>query len=315
MKNEPHKRPSGGPGGALGAAWREALEEHLLLLRAESGLAAASLSAYRQDLVDLARWASARGLDSPLALTPAALDAYLGDLLARGLGQATRARRLAALRGLLAAWLSAGKLERDPARDLTAPKRPKRLPKLLSVPEVERLLAPPPDDGFEALRSWALLEFLYASGARISEALRLEHADLAPDRRQVRLLGKGAKARLVPLGRRAGEALERWLERGRSQVGAALLCAQIFVDRSGAPWDRQGAWRAVRDHAQARGIRRPVSPHVLRHSFASHLVEAGADLRSVQELLGHASIQTTEVYTHVDGERLRALHRLYHPRG
>jgi integrase/recombinase XerD len=291
------------------------LEEHLLVLRAESGLAPASLAAYRRDLDDLARWATGRGIESPHGLTPAGLADYLSDLCARRLGPATRARRLAALRGLLAAWLAAGRLGRDPSRDLATPRLPKRLPKLLSINEIERLLAPPVGDEFAELRAWALLEFLYGSGARISEAVRLEASDLSPDRRQVRLLGKGSKTRLVPLGRRAGEALERWLERGRSQIGAALLCAQIFVDQRGAAWERQGAWRAVRDLARARGIQRPVSPHVLRHSFASHLVEAGADLRSVQELLGHASIQTTEVYTHVDGERLRALHRLYHPRG
>jgi integrase/recombinase XerD len=315
VQNEPPPRRRRAESAPLGPAWREALEEHLLVLRAESGLAAASLAAYRRDLRDLASWATGRGLASPLELTPEALSDYLGALHRRGLGPATRARRLAALRGLLASWMSAGRLQRDPARDVATPKLGKRLPKLLSIAEVERLLAPPASDDFGELRAWALLEFLYGSGARVSEAVRLEISDLSPDRRQVRLLGKGSKTRLVPLGRRAGDALERWLERGRSQIGAALLCAQIFVDRRGAVWDRQGAWRAVRDLARARGLPRAVSPHVLRHSFASHLVEAGADLRSVQELLGHASIQTTEVYTHVDGERLRALHRLYHPRG
>jgi integrase/recombinase XerD len=291
------------------------LEEHLLVLRAEAGLAPASLKAYRHDLTGFIRFLEDRGVRSPSGLDPECLRGFLDQLQGQGHSPATRARRLAAVRGFLHGLVAEGSLARDPAFGLESPKGTRRLPKLLSVHEVERLLEEPPSAGFKELRVWALLEFLYASGARISEALRLEAHDFSPDRRQARLFGKGSKSRLVPLGSRAAHALGRWLAEGRPHVGPALLIPQIFVSSSGQPWDRQRAWAAVRAFARERGINRPVSPHMLRHSFASHLVEAGADLRSVQELLGHASIRTTEVYTHVDGERLRALHRLYHPRG
>jgi integrase/recombinase XerD len=298
-----------------GRPWIQRIEEHLLVLRAEAGLAPASLKAYRRDLQGFGDFLEAAGALTPASLDAELMQAYLEHLKGTGQSAATRARRLAAVRGFVRGLVLEGQLLKDPAFGLETPKLTRRLPKLLSLAEVEILLQEPQPAGFRQLRVWALLEFLYGSGARISEALRLEAHDLSPDLRQARLFGKGSKSRLVPVGSRAARALAAWIQHGRSQVGAALLVPQIFVGSSGQAWDRHRAWAAVRSYARERGIQRAVSPHVLRHSFASHLVEAGADLRSVQEMLGHATIRTTEVYTHVDGERLRALHRLYHPRG
>ncbi|MBI5361569.1 MAG: tyrosine-type recombinase/integrase, partial [Planctomycetes bacterium] len=183
--------------------------------------------------------------------------------------------------------------------------------------EVARLLAAPSGKGWppwKRERDQALLEVLYASGARVSEAVALRTDALEPKLRVLRLTGKGNKTRLVPLGERARMALEQWLGVGRRRFLADLSRPEVFLTKSGKPMSRIDAWRVVKAAARAAGIRAELSPHSLRHSFASHMVEGGADLRSVQELLGHASIQTTEVYTHVDSEHVTSLHRLYHPR-
>ena len=166
-----------------------------------------------------------------------------------------------------------------------------------------------------AQRDRAFLEVLYACGARVSEAVGLATDAIEPELRVLVLTGKGKKTRVVPLGARARAALESWLAQGRRRLNRDARIRAVFLTRTGRPLDRTNAWRLVRRAAMAAGLRVPVSPHTLRHSFASHLIEAGADLRSVQEMLGHASIRTTEIYTHLDSEHVRSLHRLYHPRG
>ena len=291
-----------------------ARERYLSALRAEAGLARSTLEAYGRDLDRLARWAAARGLLSPRELTPEDLLEHLGHLR-RHYAQASVARALSAVRTFLRFLVDEGELERDPSADLEGPRLARTLPRFLSVSEVELLLDAPRGEDWRALRDRALLEVLYATGARVSEAVGLRTDDLPPELRELRLYGKGGKVRVVPLGARAAEALRAWLERGREQVRGAIACAHVFCGPKAGPLTRQDAWRIVKQRAHEAGLRADLSPHALRHSFASHLVEAGAGLRSVQELLGHASIRTTERYTHTDAERVLALHRLYHPRG
>lgn len=295
-------------------AFARARDAYLVALRAEAGLARSTLEAYRRDLDRFGRFAASAGLTSPQELTPDHLEAHLGELRAR-YRDATVARALSAVRTFLQHLVAEGQLHTDPTRDLEGPKLARALPKLLSVAEVQRLLDLKPAPGPLGLRDRALLEVLYATGARVSEAVNLRLRDLPDGLTELRLHGKGDKTRLVPLGERARGALREWLRHGRDEVPGAPTREELFLTARGGPLTRQGAWRIVRRETARAGLRTALSPHGLRHSFASHLVEAGADLRTVQELLGHASIRTTERYTHTDGEKVRALHRLYHPRG
>lgn len=292
------------------------IEEFLDALRHESGLAPRTLAAYRRDLEAFATEQIRAGRKSPAELEEAHLVEYLGLLRRVKLrAESSVARALSALRSWLRFLVAEGELARDPSARLSSPKLGRSLPDVLSVDEVQRLLASAEGSEWQDLRDRALLEVLYACGARVSEAVGLELHDLPPQLDHLRLLGKGNKTRMVPLGKRAGEALRTWLDHGREQLPSGLLQSVVFLDRRGLPLSRAGAWRIVKQRAAQAGLNPSLSPHGLRHAFASHLVEAGADLRSVQELLGHASIQTTQIYTHTDAERVRALHRLYHPRG
>jgi integrase/recombinase XerD len=207
-----------------------------------------------------------------------------------------------------------GRIPRDPTALLQAPVLRRSLPRTLAVDEVERLLEAPLGSGWRAERDRALLEVLYACGARVSEAVSLRTGEIEPSLRVLRLTGKGSKTRIVPLGRRAKDALEAWMSGGRTKLPGAARAEHVFLTKSGRPMTRLDAWRAVKSAAARAGLPVAISPHTLRHSFATHLVEGGADLRSVQEMLGHASIRTTEVYTHLDTEHVTSLHRLYHPR-
>jgi integrase/recombinase XerD len=215
---------------------------------------------------------------------------------------------------LLRHLVAEGTIARDPSALIPTPTLRRSLPKLLDVAEIERLLTAPDGDGWRDQRDRALLEVLYACGARVSEAIALRTSDLEPSLRVLRVTGKGEKTRVVPLGSRARDALTRWIEGARRSLPAARQREEVFLSRNGRPLDRVTAWRRVKLAALRAGIAKRVTPHVLRHSFATHLIEGGADLRSVQEMLGHASIATTELYTHLDREHVLGLHRLYHPR-
>ncbi|QDU85159.1 Tyrosine recombinase XerD [Planctomycetes bacterium Pla163] len=292
------------------------IDEYLDVLRVEGGLARNSLAAYRRDLTVWLRWGLARGWTGPDVLVEADLLDHLVFLReGKGAAESSVARALATLRGFVHHLVAEGELARDPAARLDAPKLKRYLPSVLSATEVDALLGAPQGDDWIAQRDRALLEVLYACGARISEVLALATRDLEPELASLRLTGKGDKTRVVPLGVRAREALRDWLDRGRPQVKGAIAREEVFVTRTAGPLGRTSAWAMVKRRALEAGIARPISPHTLRHSFASHLVENGADLRSVQELLGHASIRTTQLYTHLDGETVRRVHRRFHPRG
>ncbi len=297
------------------AEFAPGLGDFLEALRVEAALAPNTLAAYRRDLERFLRFARQRGRRRWRALTAELALEHLEACRRAGLSEASVARALSALRMCLRHQVQAGALERDPLALIEGPRLRRVLPHVLAVDEVERLLAACRGEGWRPLRDRALLEVLYACGARISEALTLRAEDLEPSLRVLVLTGKGNKTRIVPIGLRAREALEHWMQAGRPIVQGAVRASEIFLSKSGRPLDRVSGWRIVRRAARGAGLPGEITPHTLRHSFASHLIEGGADLRSVQEMLGHASIATTELYTHLDAEHVRSLHRLYHPRG
>lgn len=302
------------PRPALPAPFKAALAEFLETLRVEAGLSRATLGAYRRDIERAARFFHERGASSFRDIDADGLVAYLTSRRADGSAEASVARALSALRMLFRHLAAEGRIDRDPSGLVSAPVLRQSLPRSLSIDEVEQLLRAPSGDGWRDQRDRALLEVLYATGARVSEAIGLETDALEPSLRVLRLYGKGSKMRIVPFGERAREALTRWLEDGRRRVPGYLQRKQVFLTYRGAPLDRSNAWRRVKAAALRAGLKARITPHTLRHSFATHLIEGGADLRSVQEMLGHASVATTEVYTHLDSEHVLALHRVYHPR-
>ena len=289
------------------------LSEYLEHLRVERGLAHNTLDAYARDLRELATWLSDRGRTLASADTDV-VARYLGALGERGLGARSQARHLSAVRGLFRFVRAQRYIEHDPTELLDRPRARARLPTVLSRDEVERLLAAPDLNNPAGLRDAAMLYTMYASGLRVSELVGLELEGLSRAEGLVRVRGKGDKERLVPIGDVASELVERYLHDVRPQWASAREQA-IFVTPRGTRMTRQAFWKIVRRHALTAGIARAISPHKLRHSFATHLLEGGADLRAVQEMLGHSDIATTQVYTHVLTDRLQAVHRRYHPRG
>ncbi|MFE9101302.1 site-specific tyrosine recombinase XerD [Actinomadura geliboluensis] len=300
------------------------MRSYLGHLAVERGLAANTLSSYRRDLRRYARVQDARGRAGIGDITEDDVRAFLlglreGDADHPPLSAGSAARALVAVRGLHRFALREGLAARDPAHDVKPPTPPRRLPKAISLPEVERLLAaaagPSGDRGAaRGLRDRALLELLYGSGARISEAVGLDVDDLDLRDGIARVAGKGGKARVVPIGDYAREAVDAYLVRARPELaGAGRGGPALFLNARGGRLSRQGAWmvlRAAADRAQLS----EVSPHTLRHSFATHLLDGGADVRVVQELLGHASVTTTQVYTLVTAQLLREVYATSHPR-
>lgn len=298
----------------LPPALRAGLEDFLEALRIEAGLAPSTLRSYRSDLERSMAWLAEHGAQRPPDWTPTLVVDYLAARRATGAAEATVAHDLVALRMLCAHLIAERVLAKDPCAQIRAPLLRSSLPRALANEDVDALLAAPSGDGWRDQRDRALLEVLYACGARVSEAIGLCTDDLEPALRVLRLTGKGSKTRLVPCGARAREALQRWIHGPRVALPNAGRRREVFLTARGAPLDRTNAWRRVKAAALRAGLAVRVTPHSLRHSFATHLIEGGADLRSVQEMLGHASIRTTEVYTHLDREHLLGVHRLYHPR-
>lgn len=302
------------PSGLMGA-----VQDFLDAMRVEVGLSRNAITAYRSDLTALARWLGARDITDWSDLGEDAIFDWLGERRSQGSAESSIARGLVALRMLVRFLVTEGQLRRDPTTRIPAPKLQQLLPTTLTPEDVERLLTAflvdgePPD--WRAQRDTALLEVLYAAGARISEALGLTTNDLPPDLAALRLHGKGDKMRVVPLGGQAREALQAWLDGGRRALALRTRSASVFLSHTGRPLDRSSAWRRVKQAAELANLPAAISPHDLRHSFASHMLAGGADLRAVQEMLGHASIRTTEIYTHLDTEHVQTIHRMHHPRG
>jgi integrase/recombinase XerD len=301
-------------GESTGNALSRAVRSFLLQLRTEAALSPHTLAAYGHDLERFQ--AHCRAARRPLeALDTATLLRFLGAEREAGAAPATQARRAAALRAFFHFARAEGLVARDPCKDLPAPRARRHLPRVLDATQVARLLEAPSPDAPLGRRDRALLELLYATGARVSEVTGLRLDALPEGLGVVRCEGKRGKHRLVPLGRRAQRALRDYLEHERPALSALGPGEPfVFLSTRGRRLTRDAVFRALRRHARTAGVP-PLSPHGLRHSFATHLLENGADLRVVQELLGHADIATTEIYTHVDRKRLRAAHAKFHPRG
>jgi integrase/recombinase XerD len=287
-------------------------------LRAERGLAGNTVSAYRRDLTLYATYLAEVGIEDPRQVATVDLESFVGWLRRRRsasgepYANSSVARTVVAVRGFHRFLAREGLTGSDVAADLGTPRAARNLPKALSVPDVERLLAAPVGDEPLALRDRAMLELLYGAGLRISELTALDLDDLDPVERLVRVRGKGDKERIVPYGEVAALALERWTVQGRPS--RQPRSSALFVNARGGRLTRQGVWKIVRGHAERVKLGAEVSPHTLRHSFATHLVDGGADVRAVQELLGHASVTTTQIYTLVSRAALRQVYERAHPR-
>lgn len=289
----------------------EQFHDHLTF---ERGLSERTVSAYRRDLRRWCAFMSVLGVERPADVTLAQLRAWVFDLRDAGLAPTSIRRAQSALRTYFGFLLAEGVVDVDPTERLDTPRIGRRLPDFLSLEEVERLLEAPDESSPKVWRDRAILEVLYATGVRVSELVGLMLSDLELDEGFARVFGKGGKERIVPIGGPARRALGRYLRDVRPGLDRGAGQGRVFLNARGRPIRRESVWSIVRDAARRAGIRRKVSPHTLRHSFATHLVEGGADLAAVQELLGHVDIGTTQIYTHLDRAYLRDVHRRYHPR-
>lgn len=281
----------------------------------EQGLSPRTQDAYQRDLDRFAGYAEAKGAAAPPDITARLLREYVYHLKDLGLSPASIRRNVSAVRTYFRFLIGDGIVVRDPSERLETPKRWRTLPEVLSVEEVQQLLASPTLDDALVFRDRALLELAYGAGLRVSEWITLGTRDLLLDEGLVRVFGKGSKERLVPIGRSAIGAVAIYLRELRPKLERGEGKGVLFLNARGRPLTRMGAWKILRGHVERAGLTKHVSPHTLRHSFATHLLEGGADLRAVQEMLGHVDIATTQIYTHVDREYLRQVHRSYHPRG
>lgn len=292
---------------------RSEIAAYLNYVRVERGLAANTVAAYGRDLEKFRRFCQARKLTPPRVGRQQVVD-FLGSLYQQGLDSRSVARHLVTLRNFFRFLRQEGAIRREPTEHIESPRVWKRLPKFLTVEEVERLLGAPGSVTPVDLRDKAMLEVLYATGLRVSELVNLKVADVQLEASYLRCLGKGSKERVVPLGKQATAAIETYLRQARVKLGRRRASPHLFLSRRGQAMTRQNFWRLLRLRARAAGIRTRLTPHVLRHSFATHLLERGADLRSVQVLLGHSDISTTQIYTHVAQGRMRQIYRAHHPR-
>jgi integrase/recombinase XerD len=289
-------------------------DRYLSHLLVEKGLAPSTIASYSRDITAYLQFLKQQGRnrlsgdDTPLVLQ------YIIRLRRQGLSARSRARHLVSLRGFYRHLLREGHVSRDPTKTVELPKSVLKLPDVLSQREIALLLDAPDGSTPVGLRDGAMLELLYAAGLRVSELVQLRNQDVSTEAGFVKVLGKGAKERVVPIGRLAVERVLTYRRDARPMLLKTRSSAFLFVSRLGKPLTRQGFWKLLKGYACRTGIKKRVTPHCFRHSFASHLLEAGADLRAVQVMLGHVDIATTQIYTHVARDRLIEIHRRYHPR-
>lgn len=291
------------------------VDQYLNYLLVEKGLSKRTLESYSRDLTRYHTFLLNNGVtnvsdsDTPLILK------HLIALRDSGLEARTRARHLVALRGFYRFLVQEKMIGRDPARLVELPKIGLKLPDVLSVEEVKRLLDSPDPETLQGARDAAMLEILYAAGLRVSELVNLKFQDVNLEAGYVRVFGKGSKERVVPIGLYAQQKIQNYLNTSRKRLLKNLISPYLFVARAGKPMSRQGFWKMLKRYVQKAGLHKKITPHSLRHSFASHLLEGGADLRAVQVMLGHVDISTTQIYTHIARDHLKHMHTKYHPRG
>lgn len=284
-------------------------------LTLEQGTSPNTVEAYRRDIARLVEYASVKGAATPVDVTSRLLREFVYHLKDIGLSPASIRRSISATRTYFRFLMADGAVVSDPSERLETPKKWRTLPEVLSVEEVSRLIASPTLDDPLAFRDRAMLELAYGAGLRVSEWITLGVRDVLLEDKLVRVFGKGSKERLVPIGRSAIGAVATYMRELRPKLEKGNGKGILFLNARGTPLTRMGAWKILAKYVQQAGIEKHVSPHTLRHSFATHLLEGGADLRAVQEMLGHADISTTQIYTHVDREYLRQVHKQFHPRG
>ena len=292
------------------------LREYLSYLQLERGVAKNTLAAYRRDLLPHLHYLKERGVNLPEGVQAIHLSNYLEELREQGLRPNSLLRKISALRGFYRYLAMEYKLAEDPCRLLLSPRVTKRFKGALEQEEVQRLITATEQEGDDALRlrDQAMIELLYATGLRVSELLSLRPGDLNFSFHFLRTMGKGSKERLVPFHEEARRKVEKYLEASRTELCQGSRTEMLFVNRRGKPLSRMGFWKLLRKYALRAGIGPELTPHILRHSFATHLLENGVDLRILQEMLGHSSITTTELYTHLDERRMQEMHRRFHPR-
>ncbi len=293
----------------------EDLDRYLHFLIVEKGLAKKTVEAYSRDIGRFLAFAMKSGASALIDIDTPMILKHLISLRDAGLSARSRARNLVALRGWFRFALQENRIASDPSKTVDLPKSTLKLPDVLSADEVKRILEAPDSKTPRGCRDAAMLELLYAAGLRVSELVALKMGDVNTEVGLVRVLGKGSRERLVPVGRYAREKVDLYVTRARSFLIRGRMSPFLFLGPGGRPLTRQGFWKNLKRYAQKAGIFKSIKPHTFRHSFASHLLEGGADLRSVQTMLGHADISTTQIYTHVTRDRLREVHKRYHPRG
>lgn len=301
------------PVGLTGGATMDALiDQFINYLKLERGLSDNTIQAYSRDLTRLGTFLEQKNL-SPLRVSRDQIIAYLSSLR-RSLSARSVARNISAVRSFFRFLTSEGHIQENPARLLETPRLGRRLPEILSRDEVDRLLTQPDPSTPAGSRDRAMLELLYAAGLRVSELIGLKVLNINLESGYLRTVGKGAKERLVPIGGNAVAAVKDYLLNGRPLMIRGANPPHLFLNFRGRPLTRQGFWKIIKQYGRTAGIKKVITPHTLRHSFATHLLEAGADLRAVQVMLGHEDISTTQIYTHITRDRLVELHEKYHPR-
>ena len=290
-------------------------DQFINYLVVEKGLSNNTVAAYSKDIILYLESLSANGISDIADADMALVIKHLIDLRDAGLGPRSRARHLVTIRGFYRFLVMEKILETNPAQMVDLPKVGRKLPNVLEVDEVVRLLEAPDASKPLGVRDAAMLELLYAAGLRVSELIKVGIANINLEACFVRVLGKGSKERVVPIGQVAMKKIDAYLASGRPVLLKGWPSPYLFVTRSATPMTRQGFWKLLKQYAQKAGLSHKITPHALRHSFATHLLKRGADLRSVQVMLGHVDISTTQIYTHVAQERLKAVHTQYHPRG
>ncbi len=291
--------------------WNALIRQAMDFLRLERGLSSNTIAAYGRDLAQFAKEFSSI---SPLSVSRSQILEYLMKLKESSLTPASVARKLVAIKVFYRFLLTQGLIQTDPASVIDSPRLWKNLPEVLDLEEVNRLLKAAEGRDEKQIRDRAILELLYATGLRVSEATNLKLSDLNREAGFLRCIGKGGRERVVPVGRHALNWIQKYLAQVREGLKPKPETKNLFLNRFGKPLSRQSVWILIKQYGTAAGIKKEITPHTLRHSFATHLLQAGADLRVVQELLGHAMIATTQIYTHVDRARLKAIHAKYHPR-
>ena len=290
------------------------LERFRDYLALEAGNSRHTVENYLRDITRLAEYASGKGCTQPQQLSAAQLRDFIYFLKDLGLAPTTIRRQISAIRTYFKFLVGEGLAARDPSERIESPKRWRTLPTVLSVAEMEKLLDAPNTNEMLPQRDVAVLEFAYATGVRVSELIGVKLQDISFGERVVRVFGKGGKERLIPFGKTAMGRISSYVREVRPQLDRGKSRGALFLNARGTPLSRVGAWGIIKTNARRAGLQKRVTPHTLRHTFATHLLEGGADLRAVQELLGHADLSTTQLYTHVDRDYLRSVHKTYHPR-